>query len=298
MGGETPGRTTFRGYYVRPFSAGRLTPAYVFGQLAKYLTSGFVRGFHNTVLGQPFNSSDAQVQRADVEACMKGGEIPNISPDTPVFMGVDVGFQCYITLSYDDEQGVPHWILFEQVPYARLETRIAELRKVYGIVQGAIDRFPFTPTADAIRQHTHGVVMPIQYRGTAGLQPQKDELGSLTHYSANQTLIFDRILASITQRRMVISGYTHLRETVIAHLCDMVRDENPDASADAVWKKTSGNDHFFHSMAINLLARRICEHMYQTQSGVVAATSLIGAAEVGGKKTHLLGSAKRASRLG
>lgn len=294
-----PGRTAFRGYYVRPFSAGRLSPQYVLTQLAKYQQQGFIRGFYNTVLGEPYNSADAQVQRADVEACMRGGEIPNVGPDTIVYMGVDIGFQCHITLSYDDENGLPVWVLFESVPYARLETRIAELRGIYNIIQGGLDRFPFTPTADAIRQHTGGVVMPIQYRGTAALMPQKDELGVITHYSANQTLIFDRILAAITQRKMEFRGYTHQRETLIAHICDMVRDEKPDAAADAVWKKTSGNDHYFHSMALNLLARRVCEHLYTTQTGVIATCSMIGGAEVGQQKA-LLGNGKTgpAMRLG
>jgi hypothetical protein len=208
-------------------------PAYVFGQLAKYLQQGFIRGFYNTVLGQPFNSADAQVQREDVEACMKGGEIPTSARTWPCFLGIDVGFQCYITLSIDDENGLPVWILFEQVPYARLETRIAELRKVYNIVQGAIDRFPFEPTADgASRPHAGpGHADPVaRHRRAAAAQGRARVL---THYSANQTQIFDRILAAISQRKMVIRGYTHLRETVITHLCDMVRDENPDASAEA-----------------------------------------------------------------
>ncbi|WP_037500709.1 phage terminase large subunit family protein [Sphingomonas jaspsi] len=296
-----PGRTAFRGYYVRPFSAGRLNPAYVFGQLAKYRTQGFIRGFYNTVLGEPYNSADAQIQRDDVEACMKGGEIPNVGDDTPVFLGVDVGFQCHITLSYDDPVTFePVWVLFETVPYARLETRIAELRMVYNVVQGAIDRFPFTPTADAIRQHTGGVIMPIQWRGVAGLAPVKDELGELTHYSANPTLIFDRMQAVIGQRKMVIRGYTHLKETLITHVCDMVRDEKPDANAEAVWKKTSGNDHFFHSMAFNMLSRRICEHMYHTQSGSEGSSSTIVGTVVGAttQGRPLLGSAARSSRLG
>jgi hypothetical protein len=295
-----PTRTAFRGYYVRPFSSGTLDPAYVFGQLAKYMQLGFIRGFYNTVLGEPYNSANAQVQREDVEACMRGGPIPNVPGDTPIFMGIDVGFQCHLTLSFDDENGLPVWVLFEQIPYARLETRISELRKVYNIVQGAIDRFPFEPTAAALRDYTNGLIMPIQWRGSAAVAPHKDELGTLTHYSANPTLIFDRILAAITQRKMVIGGYTHLKETLIAHLCDMVRDENPDASADASWKKTNGNDHFFHSMAFNLLARRICEHMYQTQSGVIATSSMISGVGVGSAhgEHHLLGNAKRASRLG
>lgn len=296
-----PGRTTFRGYYVRPFSAGRLNASYVLSQLAKYLDQGFIRGFYNTVLGQPYNAADAQVQRADVEACMRGEGVPEVG-ERPLYLGIDMGFQCWITLSYDDEAGIPNYVLFEQVPYARLEARVAELRSVYNIIQGAADRFPFTPTVDALRQVTNGLVMPVQYRGTASLMPQKDELGVLTHYSANQTLIFDRIHAAITQRKMVFRGYGNLRETLISHLCDMVRDERPDANAEAVWKKTSGHDHLFHSVAFNQIARRISDHMYHTQSGVVATTSMISGVTQGGavpgESSSLLGSAGRSSRLG
>jgi hypothetical protein len=50
---------------------------------------------------------------------------------------------------------------------------------------------------------------------------------------------------------------------------------DPDAVAEATWKKTSGNDHFFHSMAFNMLSRRICEHMYQTQDGAKGTSSAI-----------------------
>lgn len=274
-----PSRTNFRGYYVRPFTSGRLSPAYIFGQLAKYQKDGYIRRFYNTVLGQPFTSPEAQVQREDVEACMKSPNVPDVT--APCYLGIDVGFQCHITVSHDDENGNPVWDLFETVPIARLESRIAELRKVFPIIQGAIDRFPFEPTAAALRDFTQGLVMPIQWRGNAALQPHKDELGVLTHYSANPTQVFDRIQTAFSQRKMVIRGYTHLRETVITHVCDMVRDESPDASAEATWKKTSGNDHYFHSMAFNMLARRICEHMYQTQSGVTATSSTVGGIAVG-----------------
>jgi hypothetical protein len=116
-----PSRDNFRGYYVRPFSAGRLSPAYIFGQLAKYQKDGFIRRFFNTVLGQAYNSADSQVQRDDVEACMKGGEIPDIGAGIPCFLGIDVGFVCHITVSHDDENGQPVWDLFEIVPVARLE---------------------------------------------------------------------------------------------------------------------------------------------------------------------------------
>jgi len=268
-----PSRTQFRGYQVRPFSTTRLKPKYVFGQLAKYAEDGFPRGFYNTVLGESYTEASAQIQRGDIEVCMAGGDIPDISSDVPVFLGVDIGFVCHLTLSCDNEDGTPRFILFETVPASQLETRVSELRKIYSIVQGCADRFPFTPTVDALRDATSNIVMPVQYRGNAPILPQKDELGYTTHYSANRTLILDRIHTLITNHKMVLAGYTSQKETLIAHLGDMVRDEQPDVEAE--WKKITGSDHYFHAMALSLLARRVCDHMYHTQSQRVATSSTI-----------------------
>lgn len=299
-----PTRTNYRGYQVRPFSTSRLKPAYVFTQLGKYLTDGFPRRFANTVLGEEYTAGDAQVQEADIEACMAKGTpaIPTIGGDVPVYMGVDVGFTCHITLSIDGENGLPVFVLFETVPAAGLETRIMELQKVYTIVQGAVDRFPYTPQADALRDITHGLIVPIQYRGANALQPVfEPDTKVLSHYSAGRTQILDRLLWLFSHKSLVLSGYGGQRETLKMHLRDMVRDEqSPDTEAE--WKKTTGNDHYFHSMALNLLSRRVCEHMYATRSDTLATTtSLIGAPSWGG--VHNLGPSSqkglnRMSRFG
>lgn len=298
-----PSRTNFRGYQVRPFSTSRLRPSYVFSQLAKYQEDGYIRRFYNTVLGEEYTAADAQLQRADIEACMLKGtaEIPNIPSSVACYMGIDVGFTCHITISFDDSDGMPVFVLFETVPAAFLEQRIAELRKIYTIVQGAVDRFPYTPQADALRDMTGGVIVPIQYRGTAALQPVfEPDTKVLSHYSANRTLILDRLHSWVSHRKLVLSGYRGSKETVIAHLSDMVRNEQPDVEAE--WLKTTGNDHYFHSMALNLLSRRVCEHMYATQSDGVATSSLILGATPGGLAHNLTGMQPRTlnkfSRLG
>ena len=276
-----PTRTAFRGYQVRPFSTSRLKPAYVFSQLGKYLAEGYPRRFANTVLGEDYTSEDAQVQDADIQAAMDKGTpgIPTVGKDIPVYLGVDVGFTCHITLSIDDEAGLPHFILFETVAAAQLEKRIEDLRKIYTIVQGAVDRFPYTPQADALRDTTQGLIVPIQYRGSQPLQPNfEGDTKILSHYSASRTSILDRLLWMFSHKAIILSGYTNQKEVLKIHLKDMVRDEqSPDTEAE--WKKTTGDDHYFHSMALNLLARRVCEHMYLTQPGEVATTAtLIGGA--------------------
>lgn len=258
-------RTTFRGYQVRPFSTSRIKPDYIFGQLAQYQDNNFVRGWYNTVLGEEYTEADARLQKEDIEACMAKGtpRVPNISPDTPCFLGIDVGFTCHLTVSYDDAEGFPHFVYFDTVPAVQLEERVKEILKIYNIVQGCIDRFPYTQQADALKETTFGVVMPIQYRGTAVLQPNfEPDTKILSHYSANNTLVFDRLQALVAQRKMTLSGYAGQKETLMTHMMDMVRNDKPGESEMAVWMKTTGNDHYFHAMAINLLARRVSDHRF------------------------------------
>lgn len=298
-----PSRTAFRGYQVRPFSTSRLKPAYIFSQLGKYLAEGYPRRFANTVLGEEYTSDDAQIQDADIDLAMAKGtaSIPDIGPDVPMYLGIDVGLTCHLTLSHDNSDGLPHFVLFETCPASQLEKRIEDLRKIYTIVQGAVDRFPYTPQADAIRDTTGRLVVPIQYRGQQALQPVfEGDTRVLSHYSASRTSILDRLLWMFSHKAIILSGYTYQKEVLKTHLKDMVRDEHsPDAEAE--WKKTTGSDHYFHAMALSLLARRVCEHMYATQAEEVATTTLFVGGAWGG--THNLGpssqkSLQRISRLG
>jgi hypothetical protein len=298
-----PSRLNTRGYQVRPFSTHRIKPDYIFKQLANYQERSFTRGFYNTVLGEEYTSADAKIQRADVEACMAKGtaSIPNISWNTPCYIGIDVGMTCYITVSYDDHEGWPHYVLFETVPAAFLVRRVEEILKIYNIVQGTIDRFPYTNEANELRDITHGRIMPVQYRGNHGLQPVfEPDTKVISHYSSNNTIALDRVQALVSNRKMVISGYQGQREVVIDQLTDMVRNDSPDQEDMGTWLKVSGNDHYMHSIAFNQLARRVGEHLFATQGATTHSSgSFLGAGfgSASGQLDLLGGSGKSLSRI-
>lgn len=267
-----PSRLNFRGYQVRPFSTHSIKPDYIFGQLANYQERSFTRGFYNTVLGEEYTSADAKIQRADVEACMAKGQpgIENVSFDTPCYMGIDVGMACHITISYDDADGWPHMVLYETVHSTGLVRRVEQLMKIYNIIQGAVDRFPYTNEANELRDLTGGRIMPVQYRGNAVLQPVfEPDTKVISHYSANNTSALDRVRALISARKMGIGGYQGQKETVITQYTDMVRNDAPGGDDMGEWLKVSGNDHYMHSTAFNLLARRIGEHLFATQGSTM-----------------------------
>lgn len=294
-----PNRTASRGYKVRPFATARIAPGYVFKQLGKYLQRDFLRGFYNTVLGEPFTESSAQLQRHEIEACMEpNGRPPNISKDTPVFLGLDMGQVCHLTLhTSDPETGSPVFVLFEQIPIFQLHERLSELREIYSIVQGCADRYPYTPTVDALRDETAGIIMPTAYGGKSVIVPHRDELGVIDYYTANRTSALDRVRTVIINHQVVLAGYGAYRETLITHLRDMVRDENPEKpDAEPEWKKLNNNDHFFHSMALSLLARRVCEHVYTMDTQSLMSSVIVTSMRLPGSSESLIG-ANGASRM-
>jgi hypothetical protein len=271
-----PNRTMFRSYKVRPFSTARIPPGYVFQQLAQYQDQDYLRGFYNTVLGEPFTESSAQIQRAEIETAMASGTrgTPAVAKDVPVFLGLDFGNVCHLVLGRELPDSKFEFFHFEQIPILNLLERLSEIRQDYSIVQGCIDRMPFIPTANALRDSSAHVLMPVFYAGTAGIAPVLDEFQQVDFYRVNRTNCLDRVRTLIVQANAVISGYGGYKETVITHLRDMVRDEQPEKEPE--WKKLNGNDHFFHAMGYCMLARRVCEHMYtRANSGMLMANALI-----------------------
>lgn len=295
-----PERKNFRSYKVRPFSTGRITPGYMFTQMSKYQQQDYMRGFYNTVLGDPYTESSAQIQRSEIETAMVAGtrDTPAVSKDEPVFLGLDFGNICHLVLGRELNNGKFEFFHFEQIPITALYERLTNIREQYSIIQGCIDRQPFIPTANALRDESAGTLMPVFYAGNAPISPAMDETGAIDYYRVNRTQALDRVRTLITNNAAVLSGYGTNKETVITHLRDMVRDEAPEV--EAVWKKLNGNDHFFHAMGYCLLARRVCEHIYTRASSGLMSSAIMTSFAMPGSTVNLtrnLGVSKIA-RLG
>ena len=256
-----PSRDRFRGYKVNPFSTDRISLEYIFSQLSKYKLNENEKGFHNTVLGEPYSPASAQIPEEAIKACLAShGRPPEVGVDRACFLGVDMGAICHITIVGEHTDGKDPWFLFKTCHASTLQEELAELRKQYNIVQACADRYPYTPEVDSLRENSGGAVMPIAYEGKAILSPKFDEAKNLIYYGANRTFALDMVRTSITTESAVLAGYTSHKDTLMAHLRDMVREETPEK--EPTWVKLNGNDHFFHSMALALLARRVSEHMF------------------------------------
>ena len=249
-----PTRTHARGYRVRPFSSSRLSISYILGQMLQYQRRDFIRGWYNTVLGEPYTDANARLDEGAIRKCMLTSSVPEVARDEPVFLGIDIGQVCHITLGkfVSDTLVV---FMFRVVRVENLLSTVAELRKRYRIVGGACDRHPYTPTANDLRDATSSIVVPVEYRGEKDLSPVRMIDGAITHWQARRTPTLDAVATRIRTGTLNFAGYGDQSGVLITHLRDMVRDETPERPA--VWHKLSGNDHYFHSLGFLLLGARI-----------------------------------------
>lgn len=264
-----PGRRG-RGYRVTPFSTPRLTIEYIVDQLLKYKQRDALRRWYNTVLGEPYNDSNARLSETDILAVMKGES--KVDPGlAPVVLGIDMGITCHLTMAH---LGHTHPVVFEwrQVLADNLIDEVETILKTYNVVGGCVDRHPYTPLSNELRDLSGGRIVPVEYAGTptaAAVTIVNDELDNLSHIRANRTTMIDTVAGAIRKRHTQFVGYGKHQRLILDHLQDMVRVEkeerpqrvDPDVnqvwSPPADWRKMTGNDHFFHSLAYTFFAMRV-----------------------------------------
>lgn len=275
-----------RGYRVRAFMTRSLMPEYVINQLVNMRAidpQDGLKNWHNTVLGVPYSDGSNQLTDEVIMKVLRDAATPEVSRHMPVAIGVDVGMMCHLTVGVIDGD-VVHPFLFEVLPIGDLQDRIAELMATYNVVAGAIDRFPYTPNADAVFATSKQKVIPTEYRGASPINIKSDEFGNISHAQVNRTAAIDRLVRAIRLRQISISGYGPYREVLLEHLKDMVRIEAPEV--EATWQKRSGNDHFFHALALLQIAPRI--HQVIVASTVIETDNrmMFGFAGVNEKHTN------------
>lgn len=243
---EYPNRKDARGYRVTPFCTDRLDVAYIVNQLVKYKSRQYLRGFYNTVLGLPYADGNMQLSIEDIRrAFTQQRGTPEIGSDRPMVLGIDMGQTCHLVMG--DASG-GDILLFKSVHIDDLLNEVEQLLKSYNIVAGGVDRNPYTPTSNALRDMSDGRIVPIEY-STAGAKFQlvEDKVSeTLTHVKANRTAVLDDVAGSVRGGRLRMSGYSHHQQVIEEHLRDMWRDEQPEKPAK--WVKLTGKDHFFHAI--------------------------------------------------
>lgn len=287
---ERPARDA-RGYRIRPTSSYKLDPAYIIRQLLKMKRLDQLKGWHNTVLGETYNDGNSKLEPEMIKTLMKGPGIPEVGSLVPCVLASDMGRTCHLTVGTKGDGGTVNPFLFETVSSDNIKARIHELRAKYNIVAGAVDRHPYTTTAEEIRNETNGVILPVEYRGAEHIRLVNDDYGALDFVQINRTKAIDDVVGMVRRQGFQMRGYGSLATVVIEHMCDMVRIELPEKLA--TWEKTTGQDHFMHSLVLLQASTKIRHIIQMTQQGE-PTKKLLGLIGIPvGKSQPQLGDPKR-----
>lgn len=282
-----PSRKHSRGYRVTPFCVRSLNVGYIVSELLKYKQRDALHRFNNIVLGEAVDNSNNRLNEEDIRKIITAmPEVPSINHTMYTWIGIDVGLTCWITLGQGTSQKDVKVVLIEAVPQERLVVRVVELYNTYNIVGGLMDRHPYTPTAEEIRDKTYGAVMPCEYRGEKEFNLIKGPEGETLYYQADRTAILDTVAKAVRQRWISISGYGMLHSVIITHLRNMVREEEPETKA--VWKKLSPEDHIFHSLGF-MLGSIKARDLEDIKTGVPQSTIAVMGVDMQGHNTNMLG---------
>lgn len=247
-----------RGYRIRPFTASNLDIRYLVRELLEYKKLGQLRRFYNTVLGEAYIDDSIALNDDMIRVALQPGTFTYNGQ--PCFMGVDMGLMCHLVLGiYSAMDG---WLIFrwEVVPATQIVAKIKELVETYNVVGGAVDRFPYTPTAIEIRATTKGKVVPVEYRGPTELTVRENELTpEETYAQVNKTSTLDEVAKFIRGKQMRFINYGDKAPTIMKQLTDNVRHEEADVKP--VWKKQTGDDHFFHALAFMISGKRLADYI-------------------------------------
>ena len=283
-----------RGYRVRPFSLDGLDIRYIVGELLEAKKKTSLRRFHNTVLGEAYIDDSIALSEDMVRAALSQTHFTYNGQQ--VFIGIDVGQNCHFvagTWNRTDGWNVFHW---EIIPATNLENRVGEILKQYKIVAGAIDRHPYTPTAIAVRGISNGRIIPVEYRGLTEVNVKENELtADETYAQVNKTALLDDVAKAIRSHEMTFSNYGQQQNMIIQHMMDNVRHE--EEGEKAVWKKQTGNDHYFHALAFMVASKKLTDYIQMNSKAEVRTLVLTSNIDLKNQAGDNLGVSKGTNRV-
>lgn len=260
-----------RGYQIRPFSSGNLDINYIIRELMEAKKRNTIRRFHNTVLGEAYIDDSIALNEDLVRSRLQRGAGWDYAGQ-PCFVGIDVGMVCHITVgsfSHADGWVVHHWDI---VPATEIVAYTTSLMGKYNVVGGSIDRHPYTPTAIDVKIESKGKIIPVEYRNPTEITVKENELEpDMTYGQVNRTAALDEVAKFVRSARMTFVNYGDRGSLIVKHLTDMVRHE--EEGEKAVWKKQTGEDHFFHSLAFMIAGKKLTD--YITSNSILDIRSLV-----------------------
>jgi hypothetical protein len=91
---------------------------------------------------------------------------------------------------------------------------------------------------------SNGAIIPCAYRGSVEIA---DKTETTKNVQVDRTEHIDTVAKLCREGRFEFFNFTNQKDLIKDHLKDMVRDTTPEKPA--VWRKLTGQDHYFHALA-------------------------------------------------
>lgn len=204
--------------------------------------------FWNADLGLPFTASGSKLTEAALDECVRNYRMEDYT-DGICVAGVDVGAKLHIRVSELMEDKTLKAVYIGSV---ERKDELFDVLKKYRIKAGVIDANPETRLSKEVCAKMRGIWLRCYYHiGKTDVINLKDK-----SISVDRTQALDAVKEHIVTERILLPKNARNLPEYYDHMTASTRVFKEDKQR-FVWEEGNKADHFFHSEAYNLLAKRI-----------------------------------------
>ena len=260
------------GYHVSPFSCPSVIK--ISALVKSSVDYARKQDFYNQRLGKALEDKESTLTDDELRACLIKEYVSGMFP---MVMGLDMGSLCACTIAAVLPTGQLIIIHTEMIPLFNVMQRRKELAKKYRIRMCVVDHGPYTETVYRMQQDDKRVFAGVYTRNFKSVDLYKIKEVDKDKESGKEALrqvnivrdkVFDLIMAELRSGNIlkvatlgVEVGESSADDDMwIKHLTDMkrVREFNDDEMV-FVWNKTTGEDHYHHSLLYCLIASKMMD---------------------------------------
>ena len=263
------------GFQINPFDAPEIISM---SDLVLWSTRfGRKVNFVNYHLGQTMEDEDTGINDRDLDIMESVGQ--QALHGFKVF-GLDMGTVCHLTVAVTDGQGRMTVIGLHPIHYTVLEEELQRYILQYRPTTLVADSQPYVETIHRLQQSIYNLYGSVYitsknleaFRVLDREEDKQKTLLDVRQINVNRNVALNNLMSEIRNGYIGIVRNSEL-ETFRTHLKDMKRTassaavftgDGDNAEPDSyTWVKTSGNDHYHHSLLYCYIASQMVHHLPQ-----------------------------------
>lgn len=261
------------GFMISPMDApGIISPADLVLWSTRFKNKNNFINYH---LGETAQSADSGINETDLDRMEYLGLHP--LRGFKVF-GLDIGTTCHLTVGVTDGLGKVTAIELHQIRYTELEEQLRRLVKLHRPTTIVADSQPYVETIHRLQQTHHNLYGAVYvasknleaFRVVNKVEDKQRALLDVRQVNINRNLAFNTLMDDIRAGNIGVAPSEDL-PIWRTQMVDMKRKPQGDAGftgeaegsdPDAyAWVKTSGNDHYHHSLLYCHVAAQMVHHL-------------------------------------